>query len=162
METGMTTGRAADAALNGGAKAKRSIWLVDDAVAIRQTCVNLLEWHGEFKCNRQFSSAEEAIAALRQAPGPELLLLDVSMPGMNGATAVKTIKSLSPGTKVFMFSTSFDAQRAEEARAGGASGYLRKSDPFARNLQTMLMAVASGASTPTVAPAETRAGCSQT
>jgi len=161
METGMPTGRAADAALNGGAKAKLSIWLVDDAMAIRQTCVTMLEWHDEFECNRQFSSAEEAIAALRQAPGPELMLLDVNMPGLNGATAVKTIKSLSPGTKVFMFSTSFDAQRAEEARAGGASGFLGKTDSFARNLQIMRTAVKPVASTPIAAPAETRAGCCQ-
>lgn len=89
-----------------------------------------------------------AIEALRGTPGPELMLLDVSLPGMNGATAVRTIKSLSPGTRVFMFSTLYDRERAAEAKTGGASGYLRKVDLLERTTRTLRAAVALSASAP--------------
>ena len=65
------------------------------------------------------------------------------MPGMSGAKAVKFIKSLSPETHVFMFSTFIDTLCAAEAREGGASGYLRKSHPFDWILKTLRMAVDS-------------------
>ncbi|TSA13533.1 MAG: DNA-binding response regulator [Comamonadaceae bacterium] len=104
------------------------LWLVDDDEHFRRLCVELLEQTKAFQCARQFGSAEEVIEALRHQSGPETMLLDVSMPGLNGAAAVKTIKSLSPGTAVFMFSTLVDPEREAEARAGGASGYLHKSE----------------------------------
>ena len=117
------------------------LWLVDDHPAFRRACALLLETYAGFECARQFGSAEELIAALQQARGPELMLLDVSMRGLNGATAVKTIKLLSPETTVFMFSTISDPEREAEARAGGASGCLHKSESVEVIVQTLRAAL---------------------
>ena len=137
MSTEIATGQASNSELNGGdQKNKLSLWLVDDDVESRQLCANILRTDGGFECPRQFGSAEAVIATLSMSPGPALLLLEARLPGMNGATAVKQIHSLSPGTRVFLFSTFFEAERAAEARAGGASGYFRKCD-FAQVLQSM-------------------------
>lgn len=117
------------------------LWLVDDDEHFRRLCVELLEQTKAFQCARQFGSAEEVIAVLRKQSGPETMLLDVSMPGLNGAAAVKTIKSLSPGTAVFMFSTLVDPECEAEARAGGASGYLHKSESVEVVVKTLRAAV---------------------
>jgi DNA-binding NarL/FixJ family response regulator len=143
-ETEIATGAVGAAAFGGGhAGTRHSIWLVDDNAMSRGLCAEMLQMEGGFEVARQFGSAEAVISALRQTPGPELMLLDVNLPEMSGATAVKFIKSLSPATNVFMFSTVFDPPRAAEARAGGASGYLRKSHPFGQIMKTLRLAVDS-------------------
>jgi len=125
----MATGQASNSQLNGvGKRAVTSLWLVDNDVESRQLCANILRTDGGFECPRQFGSAEAVIDALRRSPGPELILLEMCLPGMSGATAVRTIKSFSPGSRVIMFSTFYNIRRAAEARAGGASGYFRKCD----------------------------------
>jgi len=137
MKTGKPTEGAAHPVTTGGAKrACPSLWLVDDDVEFRQLCADILQKDGGFECPRQFGSAEAVIDALSQSPGPELMLLEMSLPGMSGATAVQTIQSLSPGTRVFMFSTFFDVQRAAEGQAAGASGFFRKCD-LAQALQLL-------------------------
>jgi DNA-binding NtrC family response regulator len=103
----------------------KRLWLVDDSRRFRQLYAAMLSPHGLAPC-RDFDSAEQVLAALEHEPGPELLLLDVNLPGLNGATAVKLIKQLSPLTRVFMISSLLDADRMAEARAGGASGFIIK------------------------------------
>jgi two-component system nitrate/nitrite response regulator NarL len=57
---------------------------------------------------------------------PDVILLDINMPGFNGFEALARIKSLYPGIKVIMLSTYNEEHLIEKARTGGASGYLSK------------------------------------
>ena len=125
--------------------AQLRLWLVDDNDRHRQLFARKFEQKLGLACVGQFASAEAAILALGKVSPPEVILMDVEMPEMNGATAVKTSKALSPGIKIFMFSTFFNASRAVEARKGGASGYFRKSDigQVMQMLRTLLHPVVS-------------------
>jgi CheY-like chemotaxis protein len=103
------------------------VWLVDDSENFRSLLAALLEEEGELECGRQFPTAEAVIAALEKETPPDVILLDIRMPGMGGVAAVRPIKSLAPGTHVLMLTTFFDAQAKGQALRDGAADLLLKS-----------------------------------
>jgi DNA-binding NarL/FixJ family response regulator len=68
---------------------------------------------------------------------PDLILLDINMPGINGFEALKRIKSFYPKIKVIMLSTYNEEHLIEKAKAGGANGYLFKNAEKSELLQVM-------------------------
>lgn len=130
----------------GGVRTGRPVrvWLVDDNEAFRLPCALLLQREHGFICDRQFGTAEELIAALRQMPGPDAILLDIGLPGMSGVDALKTVKSLSSGTAVLMYSTFSNPTDEVRARADGACGCFSKHEPFEVVASALLAAVRAG------------------
>lgn len=110
--------------------ARLSLWLVDDNEEFRQGFDSLLKRRYGFERIQHFDSAEAAIESLRKAPGPDVVLLDMKLPGMNGVTAVGQIKAKSPATRILMYSTYFDVAGAKAALASGASGYFTKNQEY--------------------------------
>jgi len=110
--------------------ARVNLWLVDDNEEFRQGFGELLKRRFGFEHIRHFESAETAIEALRMAPGPDAVLLDLKLPGMNGVEAISVIKTKSPRTRVLMFATYFDVACVRQALADGASAYLTKNHPY--------------------------------
>ncbi len=104
-----------------------SIWLVDDSENFRLLLAALLEDEGGLKCTRQFSCAEQVLAALAKESGPDIILLDNRMPGMGGLAAIAPIMSLAPDTRVLMLTTFGDMQVKAQAFRDGASDFLLKS-----------------------------------
>jgi CheY-like chemotaxis protein len=103
------------------------VWLVDDSENFRTLLGALLEEEGGLQCPRQFSTAEDVIAALENEVPPDVILLDIRMPGMGGVAAVRPIKTLAPSTRVLMLTTFFDSQAKSEALRDGAADLLLKS-----------------------------------
>jgi len=106
---------------------KVNLWLVDDNDQVRTLVGELLEREGGIQCTRHFSGPDELLSTLASKPGPDVILLDVQMGERNGLDAVRPIKSLTPATRVLMFTTCFDPERRERALSEGASDYLLKS-----------------------------------
>lgn len=71
-------------------------------------------------------SGEESLDIVR-ARAPQLVIMDIALPGMNGIEATRQIKKLAPGTRVIMRSTYDMPEYREQAAAAGASDYLSKS-----------------------------------
>jgi DNA-binding NarL/FixJ family response regulator len=90
----------------------------------------LLTQHG-FEIVAQASSGDEAIkqAAKQQ---PDLVLLDLSMPGMSGLEALPEIRRVAPGSEVVVLTASGTEENLLRAIKGGASGYLLKTEPPSR------------------------------
>lgn len=107
-----------------------NLWLVDDHEEFRERFGLLLKRGFGFQHIRQFGSAEAAIEALCEDSGPDAVLLDLKLPGMNGAEAVSVIKAKSPATRIFMFATYFDVARSAQALAGGASAFFTKNHSY--------------------------------
>jgi len=100
------------------------VLVVDDHSLIRDGLVSLLETSG-FEVVGQAGNGQSAVekaAALR----PDLVLMDIHMPGMNGLDALKIIKADLPETKVVMLTISEDDKDLLEAIRSGANGYLSK------------------------------------
>lgn len=109
------------------AEIKVNVWLVDDNDRLRTLVGELLDREGGIQCTRQFSGPDELLSTLASKPGPDVILLDVQMGERNGLDAVRPIKSLTPATRVLMFTTCFDPEWRERALSDGASDYLLKS-----------------------------------
>lgn len=103
------------------------VWIVDDNEFIRSHMASLLRQQGGIACDRQFTTPVSLLSALTKEPGPDAILLDVQMGAHNGLDAVQPIKTLSPFTRVYMFSTCFDTHWRYRAFSAGATDYLLKS-----------------------------------
>lgn len=106
------------------------VLIVDDHPLTQEALASLLTQHG-FEIVAQASSGDEAIrqAAKQQ---PDLVLLDLSMPGMSGLEALPEIRRVAPGSEVVVLTASGTEENLLRAIKGGASGYLLKTEPPAR------------------------------
>lgn len=105
---------------------KVEVWLIEDNEVFRTMVVRLINQTTGVHCPRAFSTCEAALEALKRNPGPELIISDVGLPGMNGIEGIGKIKDLSPSTNVIMLTVYEDHQKVFDAICAGASGYLLK------------------------------------
>lgn len=104
------------------------VLLVDDHVVMRQALRMLLESQPDLEVVADVENGREAIAAVARE-NPEVILMDVVMPGLNGLEATRQINRTTPSTKIIMLSGYVDEDQLLEALRAGASGYLiKKSD----------------------------------
>lgn len=101
------------------------ILLVDDAAFMRMRCAKLLTENG-YEVN-EAENGQEAINKY-QSYQPDLVLMDITMPVMDGITATKEIKSLDPNAKVVMVSALGQQTMVIEAIKAGAKDFVVK--PF--------------------------------
>jgi DNA-binding NarL/FixJ family response regulator len=114
------------------APAKTNIWLVEDHRPLRLTLREALEL-SEGASVRDFSTCEAALAALTKATArPEVIILDLGLPGMSGIEGLRLFKKTSPQTEILIFTVFDDRERVFEAICAGASGYLLKSESLDR------------------------------
>ena len=100
------------------------VLLVDDHSLFRAGLASLLRAWG-IEVVGQAGDGDEAIAKARELR-PDLIFMDVSMPGRDGLEATRAIKAESPGIKIIILTVSDDEQHLFEAIKCGAEGYLLK------------------------------------
>jgi len=106
-----------------------TIVLIDDQAIVRAAFRSLLERAGRFKVVGDAGDARRGIE-LVESLRPDLVILDITMPGLSGLDAVVPLKRSSPRTKVLMASQHEGHKFVQEALRAGADGYLSKdSDP---------------------------------
>lgn len=103
-----------------------SVVLIDDSVDLLFLVGTALERSGKFRVVAQAADGEQGVAAASTAQ-PDLVLLDVAMPGMDGLQALALIREKCPGAVVVMLSAFDDSSgMPQRALAMGASGYIHK------------------------------------
>ena len=106
------------------------ILLVDDHPLTRSALAALLQQHG-FEVVGEAADGEEAIDAAGRLH-PDLILLDLSMPGLDGITALPRLREAAPDCEVVVLTASGMEENLLAAIRAGAAGYLLKSEPPAR------------------------------
>ena len=101
------------------------VLIADDHALVRSGLRMLLENEGDFEVVAEAGTADEAVRAARLEK-PDLVLLDVVMPGRSGLDALDEVLEAAPGAKVLVLSMQDDPRYVREAFAAGASGYLLK------------------------------------
>lgn len=119
------------------------ILIVDDHPALRDGLRALLSGSPDFDVVAEASTGEEAIEAYRRHQ-PDIVLMDLQMPGMGGVAAVTTIRSEWPGARIVVFTTYSGDVQALRALRAGASGYLLKSSLRHELLATIRSVFAGG------------------
>lgn len=105
--------------------AKQRIVLVDDHEVVRLGLKSLLDRHPQFDVVGEAASAREAVEKV-SALKPEVVLMDIRLPGTSGIEACEEIVSKFPGTKVIMLTSYAEDEMLFSAIRAGASGYILK------------------------------------
>jgi two-component system, NarL family, invasion response regulator UvrY len=103
-----------------------SILLVDDHPIVRQGYRRVLENQSDFRVVAEADNAADAYSAFK-AHGPDVVVMDVSMPGASGLEAVRNIRLRNPDTRILIFSMHGEAMQVKAAFNAGANGYVSKS-----------------------------------
>ena len=120
------------------------VGIIEDQSKIREGLRSLIDGTDGYRCVCSFSSMEEALAKIDRDL-PDVLLLDIGLPGMSGIEGIRRIKDLHPGLSVLMLTVYGDDQRIFDALCAGASGYLLKKTPPARLLECLQEVMGGGA-----------------
>ena len=103
------------------------VFVVEDLDPLRHALALLLDGTPGFACAGVADSAEAALAA--EGPPPDVVLLDVGLPGASGLDTIGPLRRRWPGVDVVMLTVLDDAERVFTALRAGATGYLLKSTP---------------------------------
>jgi RNA polymerase sigma factor (sigma-70 family) len=102
-----------------------SVSIVEDSDKLRETLVRVLNRADGFRCVSSYANAEDALKDLPQAK-PDVVLMDINLPGMNGVECVRQLKKIAPEIQVMMLTVYEDTENIFDALAAGASGYMLK------------------------------------
>ncbi len=114
-------------------KRKIDVALVEDDDEIRSMLEILIDRSPGFTCKLVFDNCEDAMEPLKQHL-PDVVLMDVGLPGMNGIEGIKKLKESIPGTDFIMLTIREDQDTIFQSLCAGATGYLLKDTSPARLL----------------------------
>jgi DNA-binding NarL/FixJ family response regulator len=102
--------------------------IVEDKTGVRQNWARLINAATGFRCVATCASGEDALLTLPEAR-PQVILMDIQLPGISGIECAARLKPLLPATQILIVTIYEDADRIFEALKAGASGYLLKTTP---------------------------------
>jgi DNA-binding NarL/FixJ family response regulator len=107
-----------------------TILIADDQTLFRECIKDLLENEKDFKVVGEAGNGPEAVALARKLK-PDVILMDIKLPQMDGIAATRAVRRESPETNVLILSSYEDDAHVTEAIQAGANGYLSKMLPVA-------------------------------
>jgi DNA-binding NarL/FixJ family response regulator len=105
-----------------------SVCIVEDDPNLRESIRRFINLSPGFKCSGSFASGEELLSTTLE-PVPDVVLMDINLPGMSGIQCVSRLKQLLPEVQVMMLTVYENSDRIFEALTAGASGFLVKNTP---------------------------------
>jgi DNA-binding NarL/FixJ family response regulator len=113
-----------------------SVSIVEDLKDIREHVKHVIEEADGFICLSAYSNAEDAIAEI-PAMQPDIVLMDINLPGMSGIDCILKIKEKCVSTQFMMFTIYEDSEQVFDSLSAGASGYLLKKTPPDKILEAL-------------------------
>src|SRR5580765_7574554 len=120
------------------------ICVVEDDAGFRSGLERLLGRTRDFRCLGSFASGEAGLEKIPEIK-PDVVIMDLNLPGMNGVECVRKLKSLLPSVQVIMLTVYEDPDQIYQALAAGAMGYLLKKTPPAELLAAVRDVYSGGA-----------------
>jgi DNA-binding NarL/FixJ family response regulator len=118
------------------------ILLVDDHDATRQEIASLIEEHDDLHVVAQAGDGETGVRLAKELH-PDVIVMDIAMPGMNGIAATTALRTHDPNVRVVTLSNHTGKHLVESVLRAGASGYVRKDRSY-EELVPAIRAVAGG------------------
>ena len=110
--------------------------IFEDNPLLRDSLYQLIHGTNGLSCVGVFANCEDLVFNIQKS-APQVVLMDIQMPGTNGVEAVKVIKANFPGTRIIMHTVVEDEDKIFTSICNGASGYLLKNTTPARLLQAI-------------------------
>ncbi len=108
-----------------GASPVIQVVIVEDDASVRQILCEWIRQEEGFGCSEDFGDGESALAALT-GKAPDVMLVDINLPGISGIECVRRLKPQFPGTQFVMLTVYEDARHIFDALTAGATGYMLK------------------------------------
>lgn len=102
------------------------IGIVEDNHKIRDLIQRYLDMQDEFSCPVAVDSVEDMLEYLEEHPVPDVILMDIQLPGMSGIKGIGIVKSKYPSVEIIMLTVYHDSHKIFDSLVAGASGYLLK------------------------------------
>jgi DNA-binding NarL/FixJ family response regulator len=122
-----------------------SVWLIEDNSSFRRNLAAAVDATDGLSCTGSFHRCEGAIAELAAGPKPDVVLLDIGLPGMGGLEGIGHLLTLAPEVKVIILTVFEDDDKIFKAICTGAAGYLLKTASLEEIARAIDEVVAGGA-----------------
>ncbi|MCK6602515.1 MAG: response regulator transcription factor [Bacteroidetes bacterium] len=122
-----------------------SVGIVEDEEDIRNDLMVYFNRQTDLICPVAVPSVEDFIRAIRQKPIPDIILMDIQLPGMSGLEGIRLIKADYPDTEIIMLTIYDDTEKIFKALMAGASGYLLKNTSLPKIREAILELKTGGA-----------------
>ncbi|NNM33395.1 MAG: response regulator transcription factor [Gemmatimonadetes bacterium] len=103
-----------------------TIWIVEDRDTLREAYTAVIESAEGLACGGAFRTCEDMLDALEAHEAPDVVLMDIELPGMSGIEGVRKIREARPETDVLMLTIREDRENVFQALCAGAAGYVVK------------------------------------
>lgn len=103
-----------------------NVCIIEDHSDFRNTLRTAIDATASLQCENAFSNAEDAFEHLKESPAPDIFVLDLGLPGIDGIEAIPKLRELAPDSKVLILTVFENKTRVFQALGAGASGYLMK------------------------------------
>ena len=113
-----------------------NVAIVEDNPIIREGLTYLINTSPGFQCVGACATAESALEEIPRIQ-PDVVLMDIGLPGMSGIECIRQLKERSPKVQTMMLTVFEDAEKIFQSLAAGASGYLIKTTPPAKLLEAI-------------------------
>jgi DNA-binding NarL/FixJ family response regulator len=120
-----------------------SVSIVEDDAGVRSSLAKLINGSPGYQCVSQHGSAENALQEIPRIK-PDVTLMDINLPGINGVECVRRLKPLLPAMQIIMLTVYQNTENIFNALAAGATGYLLKQTPPAELLAAIQSVHAGG------------------
>jgi DNA-binding NarL/FixJ family response regulator len=114
-----------------------SVSIVEDNSGTRKNLVALLNGEPELHLLNAYSTAEEALHGILPGKSPDVVVVDIKLPGMSGIECVAKLKATIPNLRVLMLTTYQDSDLIFNCLRAGANGYLLKEMPATELIQAI-------------------------
>jgi DNA-binding NarL/FixJ family response regulator len=114
-----------------------NVAIVEDEDEVREGLAVLINGSEGFRCIQTYSSAESALPEILKNK-PNVVLMDINLPGMSGIECISKLKVSRPDLPIMVLTVYDDDEKIFESLRAGASGYLLKKTPPAKLLEAML------------------------
>jgi len=118
--------------------------IIEDQRDIREGLASLIKFTNGYQCTGSYRSMEEALEKIRSEL-PEIILVDIGLPGMNGIEGIRLLKENYPQLLLLMLTVYDDDEMIFDALCAGACGYLLKTTPPALLIESLKEAMSGGA-----------------
>ena len=113
-----------------------SLSIVEDLDEVREGLKQFISLSPEFKVLDTFKTGEEAVYTIPKLK-PDIVIMDISLPGMNGIDCIREMKNKIPQTQFMMFTVYENDEKVFEALKAGASGYLLKNTGLVQMIEAL-------------------------
>ena len=121
---------------------ERVVWIVEDDDQLGNQLAGLINLSEAFKCEKVFRACEPALECLQEDIPPDIVLMDIGLPGISGIEGIRRIKAIAPAAQVVVLTVFEDTDTILQAIGSGAAGYLHKGSSFevlVESLKSMLV-----------------------